>query len=193
MRDRMVHNKRTAETPEKPLQRMWSPFRTSRLLTPICCWLAASVVSSFSLSLSRNGNGPGRQVKHQSCAPTHPSKLHIRHVRSIPLCLKILARPTCGPSFYGPTPPDQTRFALQFHDSQLFCYTQRCRNTVTFIKILFTNPVNPETIINWEREKIETRIDQSWYDTNWIYIFSISSHPSIYSLSKSLPKLSKCH
>jgi hypothetical protein len=34
------------------------------------------------------------------------------------------------------------------HDSQLFYFTQRCRNIATFTNILFIDPVNSETTVN---------------------------------------------
>jgi hypothetical protein len=42
-----------------------------------------------------------------------------------------------------------------------YSISQRCRNTVTFAKTLFTDPVDSETTVNREREKIITQIDQS--------------------------------
>jgi hypothetical protein len=60
----------------------------------------------------RDGNGPGRRVKRQSRGPVRPSKSHTHPVRPISKGLKILARPTCEPSFYDPVKSVQIRSAV---------------------------------------------------------------------------------
>jgi hypothetical protein len=47
--------------------------------------------------------------------------------------------------------------------------SQMCRNTATFVKTLFTDPVNSETTVYRERE---SKTDLVW--------LSLSPHPSIY-------------
>jgi hypothetical protein len=64
--------------------------------------------------MSRDSNGPGRLVKRQFCGTARPSKSYTHPAWSIPPGLKISAHPACGPNFYGPARPVQTRSALQF-------------------------------------------------------------------------------
>jgi hypothetical protein len=58
--------------------------------------------------------------------------------------------------------------------------SQMCRNTATFVKTLFTNPVNSEITVYRERE---SRTD--------LVCLSLSPHPSIYRKC-GIDKLPKC-
>jgi hypothetical protein len=53
------------------------------------------------------------------------------------------------------------------HDSHLLCFTQRYRNTATFTKTLFIDPVNSEITVNRERENRNlNRSVVIWYELN---------------------------
>jgi hypothetical protein len=53
----------------------------------------------------RDGNGPGRRVKHQFRGLARLSKSHTHPARFISLGLKIPARLACGPSFSDSAQP----------------------------------------------------------------------------------------